>query len=202
VEVPAPPLVRDGHLCPFVDLVWPVIAEMDDLDGLREADQALRAVELAHADELGIHTDRRLSEDLWQLTEERFAHDKGLLVALCRVRQAWGRKLPSDLVADAELAARPTLHDRVQVLWDFGADRDDVRAAIRAAGFHRAGSGLVLAVDVAYRNLAASTSRLAGMVEILALEARARTDWMRALILTDRDSRVASCAPARCCGRW
>ena len=187
VEVPAPPLVRDGHLSPFIDLVWPVIAEMDDLDGLREADQALREVERTHEQELGLHTERRLREDLWELTEDRFARRKGLLVALCRVRHTWGRTMPADLLVDDELTARPTLHDRVQVLWDFGADRDDVRKAIRAAGFRRAGSGLVLAVDVAYRNLAASASRLAGMVEILAMEARTRTDWMRALILTDRD---------------
>jgi len=187
VEVPAPPLVRDGHLCPFVDLVWPVIAELDDLEQLREADQTLREVELALEQDLAIHTERRLREDLWELTEDRFARNKGLLVALCRVRHAWGRSLPTDLLLDAELTARPTLHDRVAVLWDYGAQRDDVRRAIRAAGFRRAGSGLVLSVDVAYRNLAAATSRLAGMVELLALEARVRTDWMRALILTDRD---------------
>ena len=187
VEVPAPPLVRDGHLSPFVDLVWPVIAELDDLDGLREADQALREVERIHERELGLFTERRLREDLWELTEDRFARNKGLLVALCRVRHAWGRALPTDMLVDAELTAKPTLHDRVLVLWDFGADRDDVRRAIRVAGFRRAGSGLVLSIDVAYRNLAASTSRLAGMVEILALESRTRTDWMRALILTDRD---------------
>ncbi len=187
VEVAAPPLVRDGHLCPFLDLVWPVLADLEDVPALRDADQVLTEAEAALGDDLQQWMARTLREDLWELTEARFARNEGLLVALCRVRHAQGRALPHDLPPDAELRARPTLHDRVQALWAYGSDRDDVRAAVRAAGFRRAGKVVTLRNDVALQSLAASRTRVRGMLDVLALEARARTDWLRALVLTDRD---------------
>jgi len=187
VEVAAPPLVRDGHLCPFLDLVWPVLADLEDVQALREADRGLTELEAALGDELQLWMAATLREDLWELTEARFARNEGLLVALCRVRHALGRELPADLPPDRELRAPPTLHDRVRVLWAFGGDRDDVRAAIRAAGFRRAGKGITLRRDVALQSLAASRTRVRGMLDVLALESRVRTDWLRALVLTDRD---------------
>lgn len=187
VEVAAPPLVRDGHLCPFLDLVWPVLADLEDVPALRDADQVLAEVEAALGDDLQSWMARTLREDLWELTEARFARNEGLLVALCRVRNAQGRDLPHDLPLDGELHAPPTLHDRVQVLWAFGGERDDVRAAVRTAGFRRAGKGITLRRDLALESLAASRTRVRGMLDVLALEARIRTDWLRALVLTDRD---------------
>jgi len=187
VEVAAPPLVRDGHLCPFLDLVWPVLADLEDVPALRDADQILTEAEAALGEDLQAWMARTLREDLWELTEARFARNEGLLVALCRVRHAQGRDLPHDLPPDAELRAPPTLHDRVQVLWAYGGDRDEVRAAVRAAGFRRAGNGITLRQDVALESLAASRTRVRGMLDVLALEAEVRNDWLRALILTDRD---------------
>ena len=187
VEVAAPPLVRDGHLSPFLDLVWPVIADLDDMPELRAAHDAIRGAEVALHDELSAWIARSLREDLERLTEDRYAHQGGLLVALCRVRHAGGGALPLDLPPDPDLTAPPSLHDRVRVLWAFDPVREAIRHAIRSAGFRRAGTGLVLRDDVAYRSLAASRSRVRGLLDVLALEARVRTDWLRALVLTDRD---------------
>ena len=187
VEIQAPPLVRDGHLCPFVDLVWPVIADMDDVPELTAADGILAAAERTLEPELLPWIDRRLEEDLWELTEERFVHNKGLLVALCRARQARGRSLPADLPIDGELSRPLTLNDRVQLLWAFDRERPVVRQAVRGAGFRAAGRGLVLKDDVAFRSLATSGCRVRGLVQLLAIEARARSEYLRALVLTDRD---------------
>ena len=167
VEIQAPPLVRDGHLCPFVDLVWPVIADMDDVPELTAADGILAAAERTLEPELLPWIDRRLEEDLWELTEERFVHNKGLLVALCRARQARGRSLPADLPIDGELSRPLTLNDRVQLLWAFDRERPVVRQAVRGAGFRAAGRGLVLKDDVAFRSLATSGCRVRGLVQPL-----------------------------------
>ena len=187
VEIAAPPLVRDGHLSPFVDLVWPVIADLDDMPELRAAHEAIGGAERALGERLDGWVARCLREDLEQLTEDRYARRGELLVALCRVRHAAGRALPLDLPPDPDLTAPPTLHDRVRVLWAHAPEDPRVLDALRTAGFRRAGKGLVLRDDVAYRALAASRSRIRGLLDVLALEARVRTDWLRALVLTDRD---------------
>ena len=187
VRIDTPPLVRDRHLCPYQDLAWPVLADDDCLVRLRAAGDALRRVEARLGRALEDHVAVRLREDLWELTEDRFAGRSGLLVALCRVQRAAGGKLPLDLPDDPELEAAPTLHERARVLWDFGADRDDVREAVRAAGFRAAGSRLVLHDDVGHRILADGAARLRGLHEVLTTEARHRTDHLRALVLVDRD---------------
>jgi superfamily II DNA or RNA helicase len=187
VEVQTPPLVRDGHLCPYQDLVWPVLTEPEDVPALRLAAEALDGAEGALGEELQRWIARRLQEDLWELTEDRFAGRSGLLVALCRARRAQGLSLPADLPDDPEFDARPSLQDRARVLWDFGRERSEVRGAVRAAGFRPAGRGLARHDDLAARSLAGSRARLAGLHELLVLEEATRADWMRALVLVDRD---------------
>jgi len=191
VEVQTPPLVRDGHLCPYQDLVWPVLTAPEDVPALRDADRELDRAEAALGDELQGWIARRLQEDLWQLTEDRFAGRSGLLVALCRARRARGLPLPADLPDDPEFGVRPRLQDRARLLWDFGRDRPEVRDAVRAAGFRPAGRGLARHDDLAGRSLAGSRARLAGLHELLVMEEEARSDWMRALVLVDRDAEGA-----------
>ena len=188
VVVEAPPLVRDGHLCPYQDLVWPVLADPDDVPGLRAAHDALADAERSLGEELTNWTARLLREDLWRLTEDRFARDQGLLVALCRFRNALGRDLPNDLPRDPELTEPPTLHDRAQLLWAFDSEHPVVREAIQKAGFRRAGSGLTLKVDLAWRSLSSSRARIRGSIDVLAAEHQARADGLRALVMTDRDT--------------
>ncbi len=187
VEIAAPPLVRDGHLSPFADLVWPVIADLDDMPELQAAHGAIGAAEHALGESLDLWVARCLREDLEQLTEDRYARRSELLVALCRVRHAAGRVLPTDLPPDPDLVAPPTLHDRVRVLWAHAPEGPRVLDALQTVGFRRAGKGIVLRDDVAFRSLAASRSRIRGLLDVLILEARVRTDWLRALVLTDRD---------------
>jgi superfamily II DNA or RNA helicase len=187
VQVESPPLVRDGHLCPYQDLVWPVLADLDDLSDLREVNEGLSAAEREVGEALGLWISTRLREDLWELTEARFARQEGLLVALCRMQHARGFDLPADLPAHPELLAAPTLHDRALVLWQFGRDRSDLRASIEAAGFRARGRSLVLRDDVCWRSLAASAARVRGCLDVLAAERRARAEELRALVLTSRD---------------
>ena len=187
VEIPAPPLVREGQLCPFLDLVWPVRVDLDDLPELRALDAALRSLEAAHAPRFGVWETRRLTEDLWTLTEERFSGESALLVALCRLRTARGAALPADLPADAELTAPPTLHDRALALWSFAPDDPVLAAGLRAAGFRLRKGGPVLGDDVAWRGLASSGARVRGALDLLAEEHRVRGDQLRALLVCDRD---------------
>jgi len=187
VLVETPPLVRDGHLCPYQDLVWPVVADLDDVPALVAADRALAGPEHAFRTELDLWAARLLREDIEQLTEDRFVRQEGLLVALCRVRRASGNDLPNDLPADPDLVAPPTLHDRALVLWTFGRDRPEVKAAVEAAGFRTVGKNLAFRDDLGWDALASSHARLQGCIEVLAAEHRNRADGLRALILTDRD---------------
>jgi superfamily II DNA or RNA helicase len=188
VVVEAPPLVRDGHLCPYQDLVWPVLADPDDVPQLQAAHQALRDAERTLGDDLTQWTANTLQEDLWQLTEDRFAKQQGLLVSLCRFRHALGRSLPNDLPPDPEFLEPPTLHDRAMVMWAYDPESAVVRTAVRDAGFRRAGKGLLLREDLAWRSLSASRARIRGAIDVLSAEHAARADGLRALVMTDRDT--------------
>jgi hypothetical protein len=187
VEIAAPPLVRDGQLCPYQDLVWPVVVDLDDIGALGAADQALGEVEQAVATRFGVWEAQRLHEDLWTLTEARFADESGLLVALCRRRVARGEALPADLPRDPDLTAPLTLHDRALVLWAFAPDDPVVCSGLRRAGFRIRKAGPVLAEDVAWRGLSGSRARVRGTADLLAAEHAARGDGLRALIVCDRD---------------
>lgn len=187
VTVETPPLVRDGHLSPYQDLIWPVLADLDDLPQLREVHQGLQDAERSVERELGLWVSARLREDLWTLTEARFSKQEGLLVALCRHQRARGFSLPNDLPGEPELLAAPTLHDRALLLWRFGQDRPELRKALERAGFRVRGRSLVLQDDVCWRSLAASESRVRGCLEVLVCEHAARADDLRALVLTSRD---------------
>ena len=182
VIVQTPPLVREGSLCPYQDLVWPVLGNDDDAPELSNAwDRLKEQVD----DELYAWIAVRLREDRWTLTEARFRDNDALLVALCRIRHARGQDLPLDLPPDPELRADPTLADWATVLWAHGTDA--AREAVRSVGFRPVSSGLVLDRDVAWVGLAASKARHRGCIEVLAVEHEARGDGLRALILTERD---------------
>ena len=187
IEIATPPLVREGQLCPYQDLVWPVQAELDDLPALQAIDQALRDLEAAQAGPFLRWETLRLTEDLWSLTEERFAGGSSLLVALCRLRIARGADLPADLPADPELLAPPTLHDRAMALWSSAPDDPGLASGLRAAGFRLRAGGPVLQDDIAWRGLAGSGARIRGTLDLLAAEHAARGDHLRALVVCDRD---------------
>ena len=174
VQVEVPPLVRDGHLCPYQDLVWPVLAEAAEVPELTAALGALSQAEEALGEALRQWVAWQLREHLWDLTEARFAGRESLLVSLCRLRHAQGSPLPDDLPPDPELRAPPTLQDRVAVLWAFDPGRPEVRQAVEAAGFARRGKGLRPVRDVALHSLSAAGARIRGALDILAQVADAR----------------------------
>ncbi len=187
VQVETPPLVRDGHLCPYQDLVWPVLSDLDDLPELTRVHEALDGAEAMVSDELGTWVSTRLRNDLWALTEGRFARQEGLLVALCRYQHARGFSLPNDLPAEPELLEDPTLHDRALLLSGFGRDRPALRSALEGAGFRLRGRSVVLKDDICWRSLAGSRARVRGCLDVLAAEREARSEGLRALVLTSRD---------------
>lgn len=189
VEIPAPPLVRDGQLSPFLDLVWPVLVDVDDLPLLQQTTNALQILELQLGVEYRAWQDELLREKIWELTEDYFSEKKGLLVALCRLQHTMGRDLPADIYPDEELLALPTLHDRAYALWAFAQEkgRKEVDPLLREAGFRIRKSGPVLIADVAWKSLSGSVARVRGAIELLALEHKIRGDDLRALIVCDRD---------------
>lgn len=186
-EIPAPPLVREGQLCPYQDLVWPVCVDADDLPGLQAIDRDLRALEAAHSGTFLRWEAVRMNEHLWTLTEQRFSGESALLVALCRLRTARGMDLPTDLPADPELLAPPTLHDRALALWSCAPDDTALLEGLREAGFRIRASGPVLQDDIAWRGLAGTGARIRGTLDLLAAEHAARGDHLRALVVCDRD---------------
>jgi hypothetical protein len=193
VTVEAAPLVRDGHLCPYRDLVWPVLADPDDAPALRDAAERLKALERTYAEPLDSWVALQLRERLLELTEARFVEHEGLLVALCRKRVAEGRDLPNDLAPDPEYRVESTLQDRALVLWSWAEQsddgvQDDVSKALRGLGFRTQGRHIRLHEDLGYKALAACSSRLQGCLDLLVIEHKARGDSLRALILTDRDT--------------
>lgn len=187
VHIDAPPLVRSRHLAPYLDLVWPVLATPDDVPELRRAHEALAEAEREGGQALRIHVARRLREDLEQLTEDRFAGREDLLVALCRVSRAAGRELPLDLPPDRDLDEPPDGIDRARVLVDWNPEHPAVVEALRVAGFRRTSRGVVPTGGRELRTLASSRARLRGLLDVLRVERAERTDWLRALVLTDRD---------------
>jgi len=187
IEIPAPPLVREGQLCPYQDLVWPVCVDVDDLPGLQAIDQGLQALEEAHVESFLRWEAVRMDEHLWTLTEQRFSGQSAVLVALCRLRTARGMDLPTDLPADPELLAPPTLHDRALALWSCAPDDTALLDGLRQAGFRIRASGPVLKDDIAWRGLAGTGARIRGTIDLLAAEHAARGDHLRALIVCDRD---------------
>lgn len=191
VVVDLPPLVRGGHLSPYQELVWPVLAEADEVAELQAFDRELLRLQRGLGNPLRDWIARQLDEDLDRLTETRFSGRGGLLVALCRLHREFGGHLPLDLPPDAEFSQRPTLDDRAQVLWAWSqietAHREQVLNLLGQAGYSRRGGSLVLTSDAAHACLVRCRARLRAALDIVHHEQLLRQHWLRALILTDRD---------------
>lgn len=187
VEIPAPPLVREAQLAPFQDLVWPVIADVDDVPELTAYDDQLTALEADLGASFTLWQEKMLLERWWELTEARFADQSGLLVALCRIRHGQGRSLPSDVVMEDELIATPTLEDRALVIWSFGQSDASVVRRLKQIGFTLRKSGPSLRDNVAWKALSHADARVEGALDVLALEAAQRADFLRALVVCNRD---------------
>ncbi|MEE2901772.1 MAG: DEAD/DEAH box helicase family protein [Myxococcota bacterium] len=187
IEILAPPLVRDGHLAPYLDLVWPVLSSPDEVPALWDLDQKLTQLERKHQTHIHRWSKKRLEEDLEELTEQRFVNNERLLISLCRYHFREKIEIPLDLPRDPEFFMPMTLHDRAILLWNYGEHIEDVRRTVLETGFRSIKRGFVRMEDIAQRNLASSASRIRGCIDVLKLEAYERVDGLRALILTDRD---------------
>lgn len=188
VTIDAPPLVRDSHLAPYLEFVWPVLVDADDAPLLREVDGFLHALEQEHRQSLIDWMRRELQEHLWEMTEDRFAGRQQLLVSLCRTYRALGGELPLDLPPDAELLAPPTLLDRAVVLAAMTNNDSNMIAALKKVGFSRSGEQITMRQDLGLGQLTQTRARLRGCMEVLLQEWKIRGASLRALVLTDRDA--------------
>ena len=72
VQIATPPLVRERHLCPYQDLVWPVIVDMEDVPGLLDIDAKVSKVEATVRARMGVWIAKQLQEDLCKFAKIRF----------------------------------------------------------------------------------------------------------------------------------
>ncbi len=187
VTIDTPPLVRDSHLAPYLEFVWPVLVDADDAPLLREVDRQLHELEEEHRDLLTEWMRHELQEHLWEMTEDRFAGRQQLLVSLCRMQRALGGELPLDLPPDPELLTLPTFLDRAVVLAAMAGKNSTVISALRKAGFAISGEKVVARQDLGLSQLTQTRARLRGAIEVLLHEWRICGESLRALVLTDRD---------------
>ena len=187
VQIPAPPLVRESQLSPFQDLVWPVLADINDLPQLVRYWEQLQEIEEELGAPFRFWKEKMLVERWWELTEERFINRSGLLVALCRIRKKSGRELPNDITEEEEFLDTPTLEDRALVIWTYAKEKPDIITKLKQIGFLIRKSGPVLKEDIAWKALSHADARVQGALDVLAMEDKQRADFLRALIVCNRD---------------
>ena len=204
-----PAVVREGHLAPFLDLIWltaPSAAEADWLAG-----QAERFAELTTQllDPGFGSTPFLVWADLRFRGEVPFARiaakQPALADAALRLAHAGLVRLPDD-VARGEAHAHPPTADDWAVLiddWydacivDSVDDRDqDVREALKRAlpaiGFQLTRNGIRRGRTAVDRVLARSAAKSAALVEIVAAEHRSLGDRMGMLVICDHEEAAAT----------
>lgn len=186
VEVRPPALVRDGQLCPYQNLVWPVAMGPDDVGPLVELQGALDvARQHIGADVLKGWLTRQLHDHLDELVESMFVDQDTLLGAITRSLAAMDGPLPDRLPTDPTLFAAPSLFDQALVLWRAGQDSAAVRLQLAAAGYGVRNGRLTMQRDLIWQALCTSNARIRGCVDVLAIEHRVRGARLRALVATE-----------------
>ncbi|HEX6700141.1 MAG TPA: DEAD/DEAH box helicase family protein [Gaiellaceae bacterium] len=211
--VPTPAVVRDGYLAPYQELAWLTRPLESEEQWLREHD--LRFQELVtrlHDDEEG-----PLSFPAWVLTRlrerARSERDHGevswagfqranpsLARAGVRFLASAGLALPPGVPRGEGYREQPDLDDWVALLEDYALRRlradpapaaaaryDAIAAALRDLGFQLTRRGVRRGASEVDRLLTSSGAKALGLVEVVACEADARGDALRALVLVDAE---------------
>lgn len=209
-EVPTPAVVRSGFLAPYQDLALVTRPTSRELVFLEQQEETLRdAVAEVIGDPrftaaLTERINRPSGTPAWeQLMIEEFE----FAVAGVRFLASTAQPIAEDIELLAGLRAQPTVDDSLALVrwWcldhlrlsDDPADATrlaDLRAILRTLGMVMTDTGWRKAASPLDRVLAYSDSKVAGMVEILALEHASLGDRLRAVVLTDyeRAGRIAT----------
>jgi len=216
-EVPLPPVIKEGYLAPFQDLVYVVAPTDAETASIGRRFAPLRAArkELveatgftpAHtwaADRIGDFRDARGRPVTY---EELYRDRPGYCGALARFALAWVADLPPSVIMEPEYAEPADFDDTVTALGEYArfylgaaaeADADGATGARSAYGKLEAGMssiGYELAEDGPRRLpeglptlLLESYGKILALGPIVAREMAAQGDDFRCLILTDYES--------------
>lgn len=204
-----PAVVREGHLAPFMDLVWLTTPNGAETEWL--ADQTERFAELTTAlvgPSFGstpflVWADRQFAGEV---PFERLAAKSPLLAdAALRLRHAGLVELPVHIVDGEQHQQRPTAEDWALLIdgWYDAClatsldDRDEVvrdalRRALPAVGYQLTKRGMRRGRSGVDRVLARSSAKSAAMVEIVAAEHRNLGDRLAMLVICDHESASAT----------
>ena len=204
-----PAVVREGHLAPFMDLIWlttPSTAEAEWLAGQAERFAELTTQLLAPgfgSTPFLVWADLRFSGEV--PFARVAAKHPDLADAALRLEHAGLLRLPDDIVRGEQHAHNATADDWAVLIddWYDGCvaasvdDRDqDVRAALKRAlpaiGFSLTRNGIRRGRTAVDRVLARSAAKSAALVEIVAAEHRSLGDRMGMLVICDHEEAAAT----------
>ena len=190
VEIECAPLVKEGHLSPYLELVWPTLVEAEDAIEWTEVGQMLARLERQLEPEFERWLRERLQEDPVALTESLFVDQDGLLRSLCRVARARGLALPLDIRREAAIVGPASLHDYLTAFAAFRPNRPLLGALLERCGYvkQRGAVGIRLKRDPILNSRSVNQSKLRGLLQIIEHEDRVRGDDLRALVICERDA--------------
>jgi superfamily II DNA or RNA helicase len=214
-EVPTPAVVRDGHLAPYQELAYFTTPLNSEREWLAER-HARFAEMLDRLHDLPPPGEEDLAFSPWVIGRLRY-RDSGdgsarvpfatlatrrpdLARAGLRYLQDAGLELPDDAPRGEGWREPPTLDDWLVLIGDYAvgclraspgdaADRrfDQLRTALRDLGFNLTRQGVRRGGSEVDRVLTSSAAKPIGTIEILAAEAEARGDGLRAVVLCDTE---------------
>ncbi len=212
-EVTLPPVVKEGYLAPFQDLVYvvaPTDSELAEIE-LRFAPyrEALRAL-LAAQDFTPLHIWAQARLGDWRDPEgapvpwpELWKERREYCLSMARFVQSQGLALPPSVPPEPEMEETPDFEDLLRVLEDYdrtelsetdssdadGRARETARNALRAGlqsiGYILDDVGVRRAPEGIHTILGKSRSKIRALADILPAEQAAQGDDFRCLVLTD-----------------
>ena len=212
-NVPTPAVVRERYLAPFQELAWFTRPLETEARWLTEHDVRFRELVAGlHDDAPG-----RLSFPAWVITRmrERIRHpsedarvswasfhrrEPALARAGARFLASGGLPLPEGAPQGEGYREPPNLDDWLVLLEDYalrclradpspeaGARNDAIAAALRELGFDLTRRGIRRGRSEVDRLLTSSAAKSIALVEVVNCEYEARSEGLRALVLTDSE---------------
>src|SRR4051794_9461928 len=211
--VPTPAVVRDGHLAPYQELAWLTEPLSSERAWLAEHDQRFRELVTAlHEDAESdisfpgwvikrLRDRKRSSDDDAEVPWEAFQkRSPALARAGVRFLASADLELPDGAPRGEAYRRPPDLEDWLVLLDDYAlrclapssarraADRyAAIAAALRELGFNLTRQGIRRGTSEVDRLLTSSQAKALGLVDVLSVEADARGEALRALVLCDSE---------------
>src|SRR4051794_23586774 len=215
-EVPTPAVVRDGYLAPYQELAW-FTTPLDSERGWLAERHARFAEMLDRLHDPPPPGEEDLAFGPWVIGRLRYrdtgdgaarvpfatlaARRPELARAGLRYLVSGGLELPDDAPRGEGWREPPALDDWLVLIGDYAvgclraspgdaADErfDELRVALRDLGFSLTRQGVRRGGSEVDRVLTTSAAKPLGTIEVLAAEAEARGDGLRAVVLCDTES--------------